>query len=96
MFASADSALFFITGYETALARVMCPLQNAQLDLLLTPFCAPEPVPMAGFDLQQCQQYREVMESAPKNAAKWLNTYVVSANKAGPWRTLNSRFLGML
>lgn len=49
---------------------------------------------MAGFDPQQCQVYREAVEAGPRTIAKCLNTYVVSSNKAGPWRTLNSRFLG--
>ena len=76
------------------LASTMRPLRDAHLDLLLSPFCAPEPIPMAGFDPQQCQVYREAVEAGLRTIAKCLNTYDVSSNKAGPWRTLNSRFLG--
>lgn len=81
--------------YENLLPAVYSSLttQERDLDLLLSPYCAPDPIPSFGFPWKDCDLFLASMNGISPLLAKSLGCYVLACNKTGPFETETSRVL---
>ncbi|KAJ3088196.1 hypothetical protein HK102_009326, partial [Quaeritorhiza haematococci] len=82
--------------YENMLLSVMQQIQQSRVDLILTPYSAPYPIPDPWtFPEKDAKVYQAVVEQTPVDNSKRCGAHVVSVNKAGSWESRISRFWGI-